>query len=187
MLLTSRPVLMAALRKPEVAKLPSIQNETQSGDAIKWLEGIVKVEFPGKAEIISVSCTTDDPAEAVTLTNAVVDAYMTEIVNAERERRRRRLSELEQMVSDGDLQLRNQKAELDRLTSIPSGRNATAAPSKPDSAKVVELRSEIKIGEQMQHKFSVECQRMRTELRAPPRITVIQRAEEPLASNKPSL
>ena len=34
---------------------------------------------------MSVSCTTNDPHEAATLTNAVVDAYMAEIVDAEQE------------------------------------------------------------------------------------------------------
>jgi len=186
-LITSRVILMTALRKPEVAKLPSVQTETQNGDPIRWLAGIVKVEFPGKAEIMSVSCTTDDPHEAATLTNAVVDTYMTEVVNAERERLRRRLNELEQFVSEGDTQLRKKRAALNRLTSTSSAGNPKGASSKPDSGEVVSLRSEIKNQEQVQQKIGVECEKIREELRALPRVVVIQPAEDPSLPNKPSL
>jgi capsular polysaccharide biosynthesis protein len=83
-LLTSSPVLLAALRKPEAAELAKVQAETKRGDPDRWLSGILKVDFPLNAEVMKVSCTTDDPREAALLTNAVVDAYMNEVEKEKR-------------------------------------------------------------------------------------------------------
>jgi len=187
MLLMLRPVLMAALRKPEVAKLPSVQTETQSGDAVKWLEGIVKVEFPGRAEIMAVSCTTNDPHEATVLTNAVVDAYMIEIVNAERTLKRRRLDELETLIGEKEMEVRRKQAELDKLTSIPSVGNAKAPSSRPDSADAARLRPAIKSLQGILKGLGVERDKLQIALKMLPRVTVIEPAEEPSAPNKHSL
>jgi uncharacterized protein involved in exopolysaccharide biosynthesis len=186
-LLTSRLVLLLALRKPEVAKLPSVQTETKDGDPIRWLADVVAVNFPGNAEIMSVSCTTNDPHEAVVLTNAVVDAYTTEIVDADRKRLQRRLDGLEQLAAEGDAQLRNLRAELNRLTAKLSPDKPKGASSKRDSTDVGSSQSEIKNQEHVLHEFRVECEKIREELRALPRITVIQPAEDPSLPNKPSL
>ena len=69
-------MLCAALKNPAVAKLPSVQREKVAGDAKKWLADRLQVSFPGDAEIMKVSIRGDDRQEAVTLANAIVDAYM---------------------------------------------------------------------------------------------------------------
>ena len=83
-LLKSRFVLAAALRKPEIAALPSVKKHEP--DAIGWLSSELHVGFPGKAEIMEVSFTATDPQEAATLVNGVIKAYQTEVVDAERRR-----------------------------------------------------------------------------------------------------
>jgi len=80
---------------------------------------------------MKVSCTTNDPHEAAVLTNAVVNAYMSNIVNAEQTRRRQRLGELERVAGEKKIELRKQRDTLKRLTSKPSADNAKAAPPKP--------------------------------------------------------
>jgi uncharacterized protein involved in exopolysaccharide biosynthesis len=179
-LLMSPPVLTAALRRRDVVTLPNVQTETENGDPVKWLERHIKVEFPNKAEIMLVSCTTSDPHEAAVLTKAVVDAYMTEIVNAEQELRRRRLSELERLVSEREMELRNKQTALNQLISASLAGNAKAASAKSDSADIVVLRSEIKSLEQVLHEVAMERERMKMALQAPPRISVLALAEEPL-------
>ena len=77
---------MSALRKPEVKDIPIVQYKTQYGDPVDWLTGKLSVSFPGKAEFMMVSLSLEDPKEAKTLVKAVVDSYMTEVVNAENER-----------------------------------------------------------------------------------------------------
>ena len=46
-LMSSRFVLSAALRSPDVERLPAVR---QKGDAVTWLEERIQVEFPGEAE-----------------------------------------------------------------------------------------------------------------------------------------
>ena len=181
-LLTSRIILMVALRKPEVGKLPSVHAETQNGDSIRWLAGIIKVKFPGRAEVMSVSCTTNDPHEAATLTNAVVDAYMAEIVDAEQERLRQSFNGLERCASEVNARVGKMRAELDRLTSIPGAGNAKGASSKSEPANVVSLRSDIKNVERVSHEYSMECERIKKKLRALPRVSVILRRRRARAS-----
>ena len=124
----SRFVLLAALRKPEVAKLPSIQEKQRQGDPVRWLGELVKVEYPGDAEIMSVSVTTGDPREAATLAAAVVDAYLTEIVNAERDQKRQWLSEMDRIYTEKETELRSKKSDLIDLclANEPSHRGSLA-------------------------------------------------------------
>ncbi len=114
-LVKSRFVLLSALRKPEVAKLPSVQMEQQNGDPVRWLENIVKVEFPDNAEMMSVSVSRDDPNEAATLARAVVDAYLVEVVNTERDLKRQRLSELDRAFSEKEMAVRSKREDLKKL------------------------------------------------------------------------
>jgi hypothetical protein len=112
-LLTSRFVLLAALRKPEIAKLPAVQAE--QGDLVRWLEKIVKVEFPADAELMSVSVARSDPEEAAALNRAVVDAYLTEVVNAERDQKRQRLGELDRAYTEKEAEVCAKREDLKKL------------------------------------------------------------------------
>jgi len=109
-------VLMAALRKPEVAQIPAIREERQKNrDPIIWLAKRLSVAFPGRAEVMTVSITRRDPQEALTLVRAVVEAYMTEVVNAERNRKRERLSELERVCTAKEEDIRSKRQQLKNL------------------------------------------------------------------------
>ncbi len=99
-------ILRAALRNPKVAKLSSVQHKKGSGDLVKWFADRLQVSFPGKSEIMEVSLRTDDGIDAPTLLNAVVDAYMSEVVNAERDRMQRRYDELDIICNDKEQELR---------------------------------------------------------------------------------
>jgi hypothetical protein len=114
-LLLNRFVLLGALRKPEVAKLPSIQYEQKYGDPVGWLLKRLSVDFPGNAEIMRVSITRDDPREAAILVAAVVDSYITEVVNVERDLKRQRLSELDRIYTEKETELRSKRIDLKQL------------------------------------------------------------------------
>ena len=111
----SRFVMLAVLRKPEVAKLLDVQAVQHVADAVRWLQSLVKVEFPGDAEIMTVSVTTGDPHESTTLARAVVDAYFREVVEAERDQKRQRLNELDRAYVEKETEIRGKMEDLQKL------------------------------------------------------------------------
>lgn len=112
--MTSRFVLLAALRKTEVARIPDVKEEP---DPASWLAGLLSVGFPGRGEIMTVSVTRQDPHEAAVLVNAVVDSYYTDVVKAETDQRRARLNKLETACSDKEQQIRDIRRELRNLAT----------------------------------------------------------------------
>jgi len=111
-LLKSRFCLIAALRDPEVAKLPLVQAQL---DPVRWLAGEISVSFPGSGEIMLVGLTGEDPKSVAALVNAVVAAYMTEVVDVERAQRRERLSELDRIYTEKETEVRSKRTDLKQL------------------------------------------------------------------------
>jgi polysaccharide biosynthesis transport protein len=106
----SRFLLLAALRKPEVTKLAVIQDLTKkSDDPVEWVSKRLGVSFPLRAEVMNVSLTHVEPQEAKILVKAIVDSYMSEVVNTEQDLKRNRLSELERVCSEKELEIRNKR------------------------------------------------------------------------------
>jgi hypothetical protein len=168
--LTSRRVLTAALRdKPELMKLASAELRMRSGDPVRWLQKIVKVELPDDTELMSVSITLGDPKAATALVNAVVDSYKTEVVDAEAEQKRARFAELDRAVVELEQDLRNKKQEL-RSLAAPPGRSSV-------DSELLEL--EIACIQQEYHDLHRELSRARIELHAVPRIQLFERAPLP--------
>ncbi len=112
-LIRSPLVTLAALRDPEVAGLPPIRKRGPA--ASQWLEDEIEVTFPGDAEIMLVSMTSRNPQEAATLANAVVAAYMEDVVGRSRQERQDRLNELQQVAVEKDADLRERRNRLDQL------------------------------------------------------------------------
>lgn len=102
----SRKVLTAALRQPEAAELRSLPTE---GDAASWLEKELKVEFPGGAEIMTITMTGSDAKDSTTLVNAVCDAYLKQIVEEERRDRVVRYDSLKTLFNKLQDELREKR------------------------------------------------------------------------------
>jgi capsular exopolysaccharide synthesis family protein len=107
----SRFVILAALRKPEVKDLP-VQRES---DPVEWLTRRLRVEFPGNAEIMTISLQGENPQAAAALVNAVVDAYKTEVVDVEQGQRRQRLNDLDRIYTEKETEMRRKRSELKQL------------------------------------------------------------------------
>ncbi len=111
-LLRSRFTLIAALRNPEVANLPIV---CEQPDAVVWLARQISVHFPGNGEIMRLAITLEDAEAAAKLVNAVVDAYMNEVVDVERNQRRERLSEMDRLYTEKETEVRSKRTDLKAL------------------------------------------------------------------------
>jgi capsular exopolysaccharide synthesis family protein len=123
-------VLLAALRKPEVKQFNIDQREANS---VGWLAEQLKIAFPGKAEIMEVRLVSRDPAEAKTLVEAVVNAYLSEVVEAAQVARRQKLDDLDRQNSDLETRVREKRSALGKLTE-------TVGTSDP---KTISLKQQI--------------------------------------------
>ncbi len=147
-------VLIAALRDPKVQKQPGIKREEARHRAVAWLGKEIRVKCPDtKSGVVNVSLTSSDPNEAAVLVNAVVKAYINEVVDVERQMRRDRLSDLQQISAEKENEVRTRREQLKReLETIGAGDEQTMA-----------ARMQLAMG--MYAEFQREFQRMRGERR----------------------
>jgi hypothetical protein len=89
-LVKSTFVLAAALRMPGVARLV----EAHASDGVAWLGRKLQIDFPNDAELMRIGMSGSDPEELMSIVDAVVAAYMEEIVRAEDNRQLDRIRKL---------------------------------------------------------------------------------------------
>ena len=108
-LVTSPFVLSKAVNRPEVAALPAI---SEMPDPIQWLEAELKVLFLEDSEIMKVELAHADPKVAQTVVTAVIEAFLSGVVDAERDDRSKRLASLEVAFHDAEAKTRTKRAAL---------------------------------------------------------------------------
>ena len=84
-------------------------------DPVKWLARNLHVELPPNSEIMKISLTTSQPDEAALLVGTAVDAYMNEVVDAERHRKQERLNDLDRLYTEKEAEMRNRRTEFKQL------------------------------------------------------------------------
>ncbi len=107
-------VLNAALRDDEVSSLPEINQP----NSIAWLQESIKVTFPSDGEVMRVSLEAPSATSCVKIVNAVVDAYMDEVVDNDRDERRKRLDDLEVAREKAETKVRTKRNELKGLANF---------------------------------------------------------------------
>jgi capsular exopolysaccharide synthesis family protein len=105
-------VLGAALQRDEVKNLRLVREQPEP---LTWLVEELKVDFQEGSEILTVSFIGNDPEEPVTLVKAVTQSYLDKIVNMEREQRRTRLKELNDIYGGTVEKLRKQRSSMRKL------------------------------------------------------------------------
>ncbi|OHB70176.1 MAG: hypothetical protein A2V70_11725, partial [Planctomycetes bacterium RBG_13_63_9] len=110
--MTNPQVLTAALRSTEIRELPCVKREK---DPVAWLQEELRVSYPGEAEIMEVSMTGDDPKAVAKLVQAVVDAYMAEVVEDKRNEQRTRLQKLNDVLTETENEVRGLRNDQSRL------------------------------------------------------------------------
>ena len=143
-------VLIAALRDPAISDLPIVSEQS---DEIWWLQKELKVDFPGDAEVMRVSLKGRDASQVERVVNAVVDAYMKEIVTAEDRARENRRQALVDALRESETELEKKQNQLRELASdLGSADSETLA-----------LKQQIKLRELLeyrQQRASVDFQLM---------------------------
>jgi capsular exopolysaccharide synthesis family protein len=122
-MMTNRLVLYAALQKEvkigeqkfTIKKLPMIEPED---DKIEWLAKKVSVAFPQRAEVMKVSVSTNNPVYSAAIVTAVKDAYLEEVVEAERKKRDVRISDLKRLSVDKSTEVKDSMNELKKMADI---------------------------------------------------------------------
>ncbi|MBN2218336.1 MAG: hypothetical protein JW719_13250, partial [Pirellulales bacterium] len=103
-LVRSPVVLMAALRKPGITELNIYKREAV--DSIGWLRDDLSVGFPADSEIMQVSLTDNDGKEVTQVVQAVVESYLSEIVETERNQKARELTNLAEVLASKEREIR---------------------------------------------------------------------------------
>jgi uncharacterized protein involved in exopolysaccharide biosynthesis len=114
-LLKSRPVIEAALKAPEIAKL---KLGDRTADPTEWLGERLQTstsQARRKKDIIEVSVTCDNPAEAAALANALANAYLSDVIGAEMRRKRARYDQLERAMEEPLEKIRRSRSQLKPL------------------------------------------------------------------------
>jgi polysaccharide biosynthesis transport protein len=112
MLLLNSIVLRKALKLPGISELAVVQNQK---DPIDWLGKNLQITFPGNAEIMQVSLAGASQKELAMLVNAVVDAYLVEVVDAERAELDERINKLKKIQIEKTQECKDALNELRRM------------------------------------------------------------------------
>ncbi len=111
-LVKSRPVLQAALKGDKVRALATVQEQP---DALAWLEKELKVAYVDHTELLRISLAGLHAADVTVLVNAVKDAYLQEVVTAERNGLLAQLDEVEKIYVASEEKVRSQRELLRKL------------------------------------------------------------------------
>jgi capsular exopolysaccharide synthesis family protein len=95
--ITSRPVILGALKRDEVRRLGLDQDRT---DPVQMTEEELKTEFKENSELLTVLFSHPDPVVATTLLQAVKNTYLEDIVAQERRKKAAEVTQLETVLNE---------------------------------------------------------------------------------------
>ncbi|MFI5455697.1 MAG: hypothetical protein ACHRXM_09625 [Isosphaerales bacterium] len=122
----SNLVLNAALRPPEVSKLPSIRQRT---DPIAWLQQNLEAIRLKDSEVLQVSLAATSgasTADQAAIINAVVKAYMDEVVDVYTKRRVVRHDQLKKLKRQYEEMLKERRDNLRKLSQTVASDQLTS-------------------------------------------------------------
>lgn len=153
-----RLVLNAALRQPQVARLGMLQ---QVEDPLDWLGKELEVNYVNGSDILRIALKGPDPGESAIIVNAVMDAYLKEVVAVEESRRLKRLEQLQEIYNAYQANLSSDRRVLRELAE----QAGAADPTTLEYKQRLELeRHSMAEKELMQYRS--ELRKARAELKA---------------------
>lgn len=185
-LLKSRKVLGAALADPEVVKLRLAETHP---DALGWLDKDLKAEFPGGSEVLAVTLSGSEPHQLPIVVNAVVSAYMAQIITKEREGRVARFDHLESLFQkmQDDLKVRR-KALRNEVESVGLSDNQSMSTKQQLAMQFVgTARQELLALQNEIRRAEVEIQVLQAKSTRAPEADRAAPGEAPAAEDDPAL
>ncbi|QEG37275.1 GumC domain-containing protein [Bythopirellula goksoeyrii] len=138
-LLKSQFVLMAALNRGDIRELNVVVKNRP--DELTWLQDELQASFPGESKILMISYEgNEDPDEMKKIIDAVVEAYMNEIVAADRIEEFEEMAGLDTVLRQLEVELRS-KLEKYYMLEQELESNATANEGKQDDVNEISSRS----------------------------------------------
>lgn len=111
-LIKSRFVVNAALRRPGIGELSTVRAQQFP---VQWLQSSITVGQYNSPEILQISMSGDRPDELTAIVNAVKDAYLDEVVLADRKKRIARLNDLERIYNQTEDKVRQKEKRVENL------------------------------------------------------------------------
>jgi polysaccharide biosynthesis transport protein len=111
-LLRDRKVLAAAIADEEIKDLGILEGH---GDPVTWLAKELRVEYPDNGLVMTVSLRGGDPSEAAAVVNAVVEAYLRDIVEAKLKLRDERIEIFERTAVAKEKELMRARQSLGEM------------------------------------------------------------------------
>jgi capsular exopolysaccharide synthesis family protein len=155
--LKSHFVLNAALRDPEIAALPMLKAQD---DPVRYLEEeLITTDVADGSELIKPKLSGDDPRAITMIVNAIHDAYFSEVVEAERTRKQRRLTQIENSITRMQEELGRKLPPPDKKEDQPAESLPGVGPSVA-SGQVIRLREKLDQGDVRQRQIEEEKKRL---------------------------
>src|SRR5207248_10266236 len=111
-IIKSRLVMQAAVDQPQVKFLPVVR---QQRDPVEWLDRELKVDYKLAPEVLSIAMSGTEPQQLAVVVNAVRDAYLTQVVNKERNEKSNILNRLQQFLTEKQRLMTDRRNELRKL------------------------------------------------------------------------
>jgi RNA polymerase sigma factor (sigma-70 family) len=158
--LLSRSIHRSALKRDEVKRLAIVERKT---DPELWFGDNIETTFLNNSGVLRVSFGEGSPEERAVLINALVAAYMDDVVYAEQRERQHRLTDLEKALNASKAELRAKRESIRRLSEMPSEASSSFR-QQSDREDLAQFRKELlrvrleKVGAQarLKHRKSVE-------------------------------
>ena len=127
-LVRSPLVLGSVVKRPEIARSPSIRRES---DPIIWLAGQLKVAAVGQSELFRITYASTAPEDAAAVVNAVTESYFNLRQQSESERNQRIIDLLEEEKGNRLTEIRRLRQDLRELARQATAQDQIS--SKPEA------------------------------------------------------